>query len=83
AAIIHGHGNFILSAMPDKGRTFPDVLAVAQALGYAEADPPFEVAGIDAPHKLTILASLAFCIPLQFDKAYTDGISKLASADVN
>ncbi|MBG6502030.1 homoserine dehydrogenase [Pseudomonas aeruginosa] len=83
AGIINGTGNFILSEMREKGRTFPDVLAEAQALGYAEADPTFDVDGIDAAHKLTILASIAFGIPLQFDKAYTEGISKLTSADVN
>ncbi|MCO3061076.1 homoserine dehydrogenase [Pseudomonas aeruginosa] len=83
AGIINGTGNFILSEMREKGRTFPDVLAEAQALGYAEADPTFDVEGIDAAHKLTILASIAFGIPLQFDKAYTEGISKLTSADVN
>ena len=68
AGIINGTGNFILSEMREKGRTFPDVLAEAQALGYAEADPTFDVEGIDAAHKLTILASIAFGIPLQFDK---------------
>ncbi|MDF5980998.1 homoserine dehydrogenase [Pseudomonas aeruginosa] len=83
AGIINGTGNFILSEMREKGRTFPDVLAEAQALGYAEADPTFDVEGIDAAHKLTILASIAFGIPLQFDKAYTEGISKPTSADVN
>ncbi|MBH9354578.1 homoserine dehydrogenase [Pseudomonas aeruginosa] len=83
AGIINGTGNFILSEMREKGRTFPAVLAEAQALGYAEAAPTFDVEGIDAAHKLTILASIAFGIPLQFDKAYTEGISKLTSADVN
>jgi len=83
AGIINGTGNFILSEMREKGRTFDDVLAEAQALGYAEADPTFDVEGIDAAHKLTILASIAFGIPLQFDKAYTEGITKLTSADVN
>ena len=83
AGIINGTGNFILTEMRDKGRTFADVLAEAQALGYAEADPTFDVEGIDAAHKLTILASLAFGIPLQFDKAYTEGITKLTTADVN
>ena len=82
AGIINGTGNFILTEMRDKGRTFDDVLAEAQALGYAEADPTFDVEGIDAAHKLTILASIAFGIPLQFDKAYTEGISKLTTADV-
>lgn len=83
AGIINGTGNFILTEMRDKGRTFSDVLAEAQALGYAEADPTFDVEGIDAAHKLTILASIAFGIPLQFDKAYTEGITKLTTADVN
>ncbi|MFN3581800.1 MAG: homoserine dehydrogenase [Pseudomonas sp.] len=83
AGIINGTGNFILTEMRDKGRTFDDVLAEAQALGYAEADPTFDVEGIDAAHKLTILASIAFGIPLQFDKAYTEGISKLTTSDVN
>ncbi len=83
AGIINGTGNFILTEMRDKGRAFPDVLAEAQALGYAEADPTFDVEGIDAAHKLTILASIAFGIPLQFDKAYTEGITQLTTADVH
>ncbi|QJD60496.1 homoserine dehydrogenase [Pseudomonas sp. gcc21] len=83
AGIINGTGNFILTEMRDKGRTFADVLAEAQALGYAEADPTFDVEGIDAAHKLTIIASIAFGIPLQFDKAYTEGITQLTTADVN
>jgi homoserine dehydrogenase len=83
AGIINGTGNFILTEMREKGRTFGDVLAEAQALGYAEADPTFDVEGIDAAHKLTILASIAFGIPLQFDKAYTEGITRLTTADVN
>ncbi|WP_346840935.1 homoserine dehydrogenase [Metapseudomonas otitidis] len=83
AGIINGTGNFILTEMREKGRAFEDVLKEAQALGYAEADPTFDVEGIDAAHKLTILASIAFGIPLQFEKAYTEGISKLTSADVN
>ena len=82
AGIINGTGNFILTEMRDKGRDFADVLAEAQALGYAEADPEFDVEGIDAAHKLTIMASIAFGIPLQFDKAYTEGISKIAQEDV-
>ena len=82
AGIINGTGNFILTEMRDKGRDFADVLAEAQALGYAEADPTFDVEGIDAAHKLTILASIAFGIPLQFDKAYTDGITKITREDV-
>jgi homoserine dehydrogenase len=82
AGIINGTGNFILTEMRDKGRDFADVLKEAQELGYAEADPTFDVEGIDAAHKLTILASIAFGIPLQFDKAYTEGISKIAQEDV-
>jgi len=82
AGIINGTGNFILTEMRDKGRDFSDVLAEAQALGYAEADPTFDVEGIDAAHKLTIMASIAFGIPLQFDKAYTEGISKISQEDV-
>ena len=83
AGIINGTGNFILTEMRDKGRDFADVLKEAQALGYAEADPEFDVEGIDAAHKLTILASLAFGIPLQFDKCYTEGISKIEPQDVS
>ncbi len=82
AGIINGTGNYILSEMRDKGRDFAEVLAEAQALGYAEADPTFDVEGIDAAHKLTILASIAFGIPLQFDKVYTEGIANIASEDV-
>jgi len=82
AGIINGTGNFILTEMKDKGRDFADVLAEAQALGYAEADPTFDVEGIDAAHKLTILASLAFGIPLQFDRCYTEGISRIEPQDV-
>ena len=82
AGIINGTGNFILTEMRDKGRDFADVLAEAQALGYAEADPTFDVEGIDAGHKLTILASIAFGIPLQFDKVFTEGITQITRADV-
>jgi len=82
AGIINGTGNFILTEMRDKGRTFEDVLAEAQQLGYAEADPTFDVEGIDAAHKLTILAAIAFGTPLQFDDVYTEGISKLDLIDV-
>ncbi|MCG8427896.1 MAG: homoserine dehydrogenase, partial [Chromatiales bacterium] len=82
AGIINGTGNFILTEMRDKGRDFDDVLAEAQALGYAEADPTFDVEGIDAAHKLTILSSIAFGIPLQFDKTYTEGITKIEQQDV-
>ncbi len=82
AGIINGTGNFIMTEMRDKGRDFPDVLAEAQALCYAEADPTFDVEGIDAAHKLTILASIAFGIPLQFDKVYIEGISRITREDV-
>ena len=83
AGIINGTGNFILTEMRDKGRDFADVLAEAQALGYAEADPTFDVEGIDAGPKLTILASIAFGIPLQFDKVFTEGITKITRTDVD
>ena len=83
AGIINGTGNFILTEMRDKGRDFADVLAEAQALGYAEADPTFDVEGIDAAHKLTILASIAFGIPLQFDKTFTEGITRITREDVS
>ena len=83
AGIINGTGNFILTEMREKGRDFGDVLKEAQALGYAEVDPTFDVEGIDAAHKLTILASIGFGIPLQFNKAYTEGISKITREDVN
>jgi len=82
AGIINGTGNFILTEMREKGREFSDVLKQAQELGYAEADPTFDVEGIDAAHKLTILASIAFGIPLQFDKAYTEGISGITIEDI-
>jgi len=82
AGIINGTGNFILSEMREKGRDFDDVLKEAQALGYAEADPTFDVEGIDAAHKLTIIGSIAFGIPLQFDKTYTEGIGKIEQQDV-
>ena len=82
AGIINGTGNFILTAMSDEGREFDDVLADAQRLGYAEADPTFDVDGIDAAHKLTILASIAFGIPLQFDKVYTEGIARVTPEDI-
>lgn len=83
AGIINGTGNFILTEMSEKGRDFADVLAEAQALGYAEADPTFDVEGIDAAHKLVILAAIAFGMPLQFDKVYIEGISKLQAEDVD
>lgn len=82
AGIINGTGNFILTEMGDKGRDFADVLKEAQALGYAEADPTFDVEGIDAAHKLVILASLAFAMPLQYDKVFTEGISKIETKDI-
>ncbi len=82
AGIINGTGNFILSEMRDKGRDFDDVLKEAQALGYAEADPTFDVEGIDAAHKLTIIGSIAFGIPLQFEKTYTEGITHIEQQDV-
>jgi len=82
AGIINGTGNFILTEMREKGRAFADVLKEAQDLGYAEADPTFDVEGIDAAHKLKLLASIAFGIPLQFDKVYTEGISKITAQDV-
>lgn len=82
AGIINGTTNFILTEMRDKGRSFEDVLAEAQQLGYAEADPTFDVEGIDAAHKLTIIAAIAFGIPLQFDRVYTEGISAITREDV-
>ena len=83
AGIINGTGNFIMTEMRDKGRPFADVLSEAQALGYAEADPTFDVEGIDAAHKLALLASIAFGIPLQFDKVYCEGITGITLQDVN
>lgn len=83
AGIINGTGNFILTEMRDKGSEFSDVLKQAQELGYAEADPTFDVEGIDAAHKLTILASIAFGIPLQFEKAYTEGITQITIEDIH
>lgn len=81
AGIINGTGNFILSEMFEKGREFADVLAEAQALGYAEADPTFDVEGIDAAHKLAILTAIAFGMPLNMDAVYTEGISALTPVD--
>ncbi len=83
AGIINGTGNFILTEMREKRRGFADVLAEAQRLGYAEADPTFDVEGVDAAHKLTILAAIAFGIPLQFDRVYTEGISGIAQEDIS
>ena len=82
AGIINGTTNFILSEMRLRGLSFAEALADAQRLGYAEADPTFDVEGVDAAHKLTLLASLAFGIPVQFDKAYIEGISHLAGEDM-
>lgn len=82
AGIINGTGNFILTEMRDKGRDFDEVLREAQELGYAEAEPTFDVEGIDAAHKLTILGSIAFGIPLQFEKTYTEGITHIEQQDV-
>jgi homoserine dehydrogenase len=82
AGIINGTCNYILSEMRDKGLPFDLVLAEAQKLGYAEADPAFDVEGIDAAHKLTILAAIAYGIPMQFDRAYTEGITKLTALDI-
>jgi len=82
AGIINGTTNFILSEMRDKGLDFSTVLKEAQRLGYAEADPTFDIEGVDAAHKITILASLAFGIPMQFDKAHIEGISKLDANDI-
>lgn len=82
AGIINGTGNFILTAMREEGRDFADVLAEAQRLGYAEADPTFDVEGIDAAHKLTILASIAFGMPLNFAAVHTEGITQVTREDV-
>jgi homoserine dehydrogenase len=82
AGIINGTSNFILSEMRDKGLTFDTALKQAQKLGYAEADPTFDIEGIDAAHKLTIMAAIAFGIPMQFDKVYTEGIARLTREDI-
>ncbi len=82
AGIINGTTNFILTEMRDKGTDFSEVLAEAQRLGYAEKDPTFDIEGVDAAHKLTILASIAFGIPLQFDNVYQEGITQITSEDV-
>jgi homoserine dehydrogenase len=82
AGIINGTSNFILSEMRDKGLPFEAVLAEAQKRGYAEADPTFDIEGIDAGHKLSIMSAIAFGIPMQFSKAYTEGISKLTADDI-
>jgi homoserine dehydrogenase len=82
AGIINGTTNFILSEMRDKGLSFDTVLKEAQRLGYAEADPTFDVEGVDAAHKLTIMSAIAFGIPMQFDKAHIEGITKLEAEDI-
>jgi homoserine dehydrogenase len=82
AGIINGTSNFILSEMRDKGLRFEEALADAQRRGYAEADPSFDIEGVDAAHKLTILSALAFGIPMQFKSVYTEGIAKLTKADI-
>ena len=82
AGIINGTTNFILSEMREKGLDFEVVLKEAQRLGYAEADPTFDIEGVDAAHKATLMSALAFGIPVQFDKAYTEGITKLGAADI-
>jgi len=82
AGIINGTTNFILSEMRDKGLDFDTVLKEAQRLGYAEADPTFDIEGIDAAHKLTIMSAIAFGIPVQFDKVYVEGITKLEATDI-
>ena len=82
AGIINGTTNFILSEMRDKGLDFQEVLKEAQRLGYAEADPTFDIEGVDAAHKVTLMSAIAFGIPVQFDKAYVEGITKLGAADI-
>jgi homoserine dehydrogenase len=82
AGIINGTSNFILSEMRDKGASFEDVLKEAQRRGYAETDPTFDIEGVDAAHKLTIMAAIGFGIPMQFKAAYTEGISKLTQEDI-
>jgi homoserine dehydrogenase len=82
AGIINGTTNFILSEMRDKGLDFDVVLKEAQRLGYAEADPTFDIEGVDAAHKVTLMSSIAFGIPVQFDKAYVEGITQLSGIDI-
>ncbi|QOJ24282.1 MAG: homoserine dehydrogenase [Gammaproteobacteria bacterium] len=82
AGIINGTSNFILSEMRDKGLPFETVLAQAQKLGYAEADPTYDIEGIDAAHKITLMSAIAFGIPVQFSKVYTEGITKLTGEDI-
>ncbi|RZL48590.1 MAG: homoserine dehydrogenase, partial [Variovorax sp.] len=78
AGIINGTTNFILSEMRDKGLDFATVLKEAQRLGYAEADPTFDIEGVDAAHKITLMSAIAFGMPVQFDKAHVEGITQLA-----
>ena len=82
AGIINGTSNFILSEMRDKGIAFEQALQDAQSRGYAEADPTFDIEGVDAAHKATIMSAIAFGVPVQFDKAYVEGITKLSSVDI-
>jgi homoserine dehydrogenase len=82
AGIINGTTNFILSEMREKGLDFDVVLQEAQRLGYAETDPTFDIEGVDAAHKVTLMSALAFGIPVQFDQAYIEGITKLGAADI-
>ncbi|MDD5030732.1 MAG: homoserine dehydrogenase, partial [Rhodoferax sp.] len=82
AGIINGTTNFILSEMRDKGLDFAVVLKEAQRLGYAEADPTFDIEGVDAAHKVTLMSAIAFGVPVQFDKAYIEGITRLGAADI-
>ena len=82
AGIINGTTNYILSEMRDRGLDFATALKAAQELGYAEADPTFDIEGVDAAHKATIMSAIAFGVPVQFDKAYVEGISKLAAIDI-
>ncbi|AJC22140.1 homoserine dehydrogenase [Pandoraea pulmonicola] len=82
AGIINGTTNFILSEMRDKGIDFDVALADAQRLGYAEADPTFDIEGVDAAHKLTLMSAIAFGVPVQFDRAYVEGITRLAALDI-
>ena len=82
AGIINGTTNFILSEMRDKGLDFDVVLKEAQRLGYAEADPTFDIEGVDAAHKATLLSAIAFGVPVQFDKAHVEGITKLSATDI-
>ena len=82
AGIVNGTTNFILSEMRDKGLDFDVVLKQAQALGYAEADPTFDIEGVDAAHKTTLMSAIAFGIPVQFDRAYVEGITRLQAADI-